>query len=74
MQWIAEVKHHRPDLPFILVGTKSDLRGTAEAEGKFETTTAQGKELADKLGAWGYAESSATDERSVGELFPACRG
>jgi small GTP-binding protein len=26
-KWIPEIRHHCPDTPFILVGTKSDLRG-----------------------------------------------
>eukprot|EP00007_Cunea_sp_BSH-02190019_P007769 CAMPEP_0174240476 /NCGR_PEP_ID=MMETSP0417-20130205/19014_1 /TAXON_ID=242541 /ORGANISM="Mayorella sp, Strain BSH-02190019" /LENGTH=216 /DNA_ID=CAMNT_0015319571 /DNA_START=57 /DNA_END=703 /DNA_ORIENTATION=+ len=69
-KWVPEVKHHAPNKPFILVGTKADLRGTEEAKSKHETSTADGKALADRIGAWDYVETSAkTDPESLKQLF-----
>ena len=31
-KWVPEIRHYRPDTPFILVGTKRDLRGATSTE------------------------------------------
>jgi cell division control protein 42 len=33
-KWVPETSHHCPNIPFILVGTQSDLRGDAATETK----------------------------------------
>jgi Ras-related C3 botulinum toxin substrate 1 len=47
-KWWPEIQHHAPGVPFILVGTRLDLRSDPE------TTVSQerGQELADEIGAF----------------------
>ena len=33
-QWIPEVRHHRPDTPILLVGTKTDMRDSPDDESR----------------------------------------
>lgn len=38
-QWIPEIKHHCPDTPIVLVGTKMDLRDSYVKENNKKTCT-----------------------------------
>eukprot|EP01129_Flabellula_baltica_P014863 TRINITY_DN7255_c0_g1_i1.p1 TRINITY_DN7255_c0_g1~~TRINITY_DN7255_c0_g1_i1.p1 ORF type:complete len:229 (+),score=22.10 TRINITY_DN7255_c0_g1_i1:68-688(+) len=74
-KWFPEIAHHCPDTPYVLVGTKIDLRGD-EAEvnrlmvdGERPLTRGQGEDLAEEIGAEGYAECSALTKDGVTELF-----
>lgn len=65
-KWFDEVKHYCPTTPVILVGTKSDVRGTAAVEEKLRArrgrgtiTKEEGQNLANKLGVYAYIECSA---------------
>ena len=55
-KWVVEVQHHCPDVPMILVGTKSDLRkdtkapAALDAKGQVPITEQQGQDLAKELG------------------------
>lgn len=64
-KWFPEINHHCPRVPFVIVGTKQDLREDADtrrrlaSRGEFPVTYKQGKEVADLLGAAAYVECSA---------------
>jgi GTPase SAR1 family protein len=74
-KWFPEIRLHMPNTPFILVGTKADLRNNAEvlarlrAEGRGPVTTAEGQGLADELGASLYLECSALTQQGLKAVF-----
>jgi len=74
-KWIKEVRHHCPDVPIILVGSKSDLRTQPEyveklaARGSRPVTTAEGQSLADEIGAKAYCEISSITQEGLKEMF-----
>jgi Ras-related C3 botulinum toxin substrate 1 len=63
--WWAELKHHCPDVPIILVGSKIDLRHN----GAVTITTESGEAMAKKIRAAKYMEISSLQDRGVTELF-----
>ena len=64
-KWIPEIHHHVPLTPFLLVGTKIDLRnGDANALQKSE-----GEILAKQLGAKMYVECSALTQDGLKTVF-----
>ncbi|KAH8341926.1 hypothetical protein KR059_005067 [Drosophila kikkawai] len=70
-KWYPEIKHHCPDAPIILVGTKIDLRedretlsGLAE-QGLTPLKREQGQKLANKIRAVKYMECSALTQRGL---------
>jgi len=70
-KWIPEIKHHVPDAPFLLVGTKVDLRNDAEVLKKVGNplTKADGESLAKELGARCYVECSALTQDGLKNVF-----
>ena len=74
-KWYPELMHFCPDVPYILVGTKLDLRedpATLEklrASGQTPVTTAKGEELAKKIKAVKYLECSAKTEANLKNVF-----
>ena len=64
-----------PNVPFIIVGTKVDLRNNEEvvarlrAEGRAPLTAADGARLAAELGAVGYLECSALTQQGLKTVF-----
>ncbi|GBG28802.1 Ras-related protein Rac1 [Hondaea fermentalgiana] len=64
-KWIPEVTKHCPDTPFILVGTKHDLKNE-EALGR---STEELHELAEEVGAIGFVECSAKEMFNVDKIF-----
>jgi len=74
-KWLPEIRHHAPGVPFILVGTKIDLREDAETldklrEKKMEPTTKeQGEALRAELGAFRYMECSALTQKGLKAVF-----
>ncbi|KAH8280036.1 hypothetical protein KR018_001842 [Drosophila ironensis] len=74
-KWYPEIKHHCPDAPIILVGTKTDLRedretlsGLAE-QGLTPLKREQGQKLANKIRAVKYMECSALTQRGLKLVF-----
>jgi len=69
-KWVPEIQHHAPGAPFILVGTKLDLRNEAKAgsEGKF-ISRLQGESLREELKAWKYLECSARTQEGLKQVF-----
>jgi Ras-related C3 botulinum toxin substrate 1 len=64
--WWAELNHHCPDVPIVLVGSKIDLRNHKD---KKTITTEEGQAMADKIGAVKYMEVSSLEGHGVTELF-----
>lgn len=64
-----------PNTPFIIVGTKLDLRNNEEvvsrlrAEGQAPLTTSDGQRLAAELGAMAYLECSALTQQGLKTVF-----
>ena len=67
-RWIPELKHHCPEIPIILVGTKIDIR---EEDNPNHIPTSDGNKLAKKLDALSYVECSAKCMTNVNGVFDA---
>lgn len=65
-KWYPELKHHCPQTPIILIGTKSDLRDTGEIE---TLSYSDGKRLKRKIRAVKYMECSALNSEGLKEIF-----
>jgi len=65
--WVPEIKHFCPNVPYILVANKIDLRG----ENKDCITFEEGKSLAAQIGASAYLECSALNKIGIREVFEA---
>jgi len=70
-KWIPEIKHHVPEAPFLLVGTKMDLRMDQEVLAKVGQPISkdQGVQLAKELGARNYVECSALTQDGLKNVF-----
>ena len=74
-KWHPEIQHHAPGVPFILVGTKLDLREDEETierlrEKRMEPVSLEaGEKLKDELGAYKYLECSALSQKGLKQVF-----
>jgi len=76
-QWVPEVRHYCPDVPFLIVATQIDLRklrDSSEAEklaGQKQglISTEEGENLAHELGAAKYVECSAVTQEGLRDVF-----
>ncbi|VEL34964.1 unnamed protein product [Protopolystoma xenopodis] len=74
-KWHAEVTHHCPNTPIILVGTKSDLRDDTEqikalkARGQSPITYPQGLAMSKEINAVKYLECSAYTQNGLKLVF-----
>jgi GTPase SAR1 family protein len=74
-KWFPELRFHMPNTPFVVVGTKLDMRANEEvvarlrAEGKAPLTTLDGQRLAAELGAICYLECSALSQVGLKTVF-----
>ncbi|KAG2764944.1 hypothetical protein JG687_00004362 [Phytophthora cactorum] len=74
-KWLPEIRHHAPGVPFILVGTKSDLRDDEETLEKLKEkklapiSKEQGETLKTELGAYKYMECSALTQKGLKSVF-----
>ena len=66
-KWIPEIAHFCPNVPYILVGLKSDLRGNAS--GSNCVSNAQATDLARDNDAYGYVECSAFTKDGLRQVF-----
>jgi small GTP-binding protein len=72
-KWYPEVNHYVPDTPYLLVGTKLDLREEKKPDpstGEFEPVTPeQAEEMRKQIKAVGYIEVSAKTRKNLDKLF-----
>jgi len=74
-KWLDEVRGACPDAPFIVIGTKIDLRQNEEElkklkeQQKTPITPEQGAELAKIVGAHKYIECSALTQEGLAKVF-----
>ena len=74
-KWVPEVKHFCPNVPFLLIATKIDLRSDPQTrqqfarEKEFVIRPEEGKAMADKVQAWAYLECSAKTREGVRAVF-----
>jgi len=74
-KWVPELRHHCPNVPILLVGTKSDLRQDEDAISKLKEKrlnpieTKQANECVRELGLCGYIEVSVVSLSNIQEVF-----
>jgi Ras-related C3 botulinum toxin substrate 1 len=74
-KWVPEIQHHCPNTPFILVGTKLDMRDDKETLARLSEkklapiTTEQGSQMAKEIKAVKYMECSALTQKGLKEVF-----
>ncbi|KAF0980148.1 hypothetical protein FDP41_013362 [Naegleria fowleri] len=65
-KWIPEITKFSPKTPFILVGTKGDMRSRG---GSDLVKIEEAEKLAKEIGALAYIETSARTRKGVDEVF-----
>ena len=74
-KFLPEIKHHCPETPFLLVGTRTDLRNRAEDHGDFKGTGASclpsyfGPFVANGIGAVMYKECAAFTGEGIKDVM-----
>ena len=74
-KWHMETNSHMPGAPWILVGTKQDLRGDEEtisklaANGQKPVTSEEAEALVKELGGYKYLECSALTQNGLKQVF-----
>jgi len=74
-KWFPEIKHHAPKVPFILVGTKLDLREDPNTVDRLKqkhqvpVANSVGQQKASDLGAFKYLECSALTQDGLKQVF-----
>jgi len=69
---VPELEHHAAGVPFVLVGTKLDLRDDkawCTDNAITPITTTQGEQLAKDVGAQAYIECSALTQQNLKQVF-----
>jgi len=75
LRWWPELKHHCPDTPYLLVGTKLDLREDPQALETLKKqklapiTTEQGRAVGEEIAAVAYIECSAMTQKGLKAVF-----
>ncbi|XP_055360345.1 rho-related GTP-binding protein RhoG-like isoform X5 [Betta splendens] len=71
-KWLPEIKHHCPNMPFLLVGTKADLRNDQidlKKQNHITVSQQQGNILAQQIKAVKYVECAAKTQDGLDEVF-----
>jgi len=74
-KWVPEIKHHAPDVPIVLVGTKSDLRKDEntvkqlESRQQYMVNQEKAQTMAKDIGAVKYFECSALTQEGLRQVF-----
>jgi len=74
-KWVPEIQHHAPNVPILLVGTKSDLRKdentikqlNSRQQSMVEVESAQ--RMAKEIGAVNFLECSALTQEGLKQVF-----
>jgi Ras-related C3 botulinum toxin substrate 1 len=65
-KWYPEITHYCPNIPFILVGSKSDLISL-----RYSKTTERALAICEEIGASAYIECSALTQEGLRDVFEA---
>ncbi|XP_077574290.1 cdc42 homolog [Stigmatopora nigra] len=74
-RWLPEIRRHCPGAPLVLVGTQLDLREDVQVlirlaqNQEHPVSSEEGRQLAQQLGAAGFAECSALTQKNLKEAF-----
>jgi Ras-related C3 botulinum toxin substrate 1 len=68
-KWLPELQHHAPGVPFILVGTKMDMRGDPST--RESISKARGEQLCNELKGQRYMECSSRTQEGLKQVFDA---
>nr|CAG8538819.1 7379_t:CDS:2 [Entrophospora candida]CAG8540832.1 8880_t:CDS:2 [Entrophospora candida] len=74
-KWVPEIIHHAPNVPFLLVGTKFDLRDDKATilklrqKNQAPISFAEGLQMAKDIGAAKYVECSALTQMGLKSVF-----
>jgi len=74
-KWVPEIAHHAPGIPYILVGTQTDLRDDHLTNQRLSDNrqrvipSAQGQKLAKETKALCYVECSALTQSGIKNVF-----
>ncbi|XP_077461105.1 cell division control protein 42 homolog [Stigmatopora argus] len=74
-RWVPEIRRHCPGAPLVLVGTQLDLREDVQVLIRLAQNqerpvgSEEGRQLAQQLGAAGFAECSALTQKNLKEAF-----
>ncbi|CAF0898177.1 unnamed protein product [Adineta steineri] len=74
-KWMPEIRHHCPDTPVILCGTKIDLREDRDFVNQLQKQNIQtikreqGQRLCKKIRAFKYVECSALTQKGLKQVF-----
>ena len=74
-KWIPEIQHYAPGVPFVLVGTKQDLRDDPDVANRLQmrglqpVASSAGQQVAEEVGAYRYVECSSMTCEGVKEVF-----
>ncbi len=75
LKWLPEIRHHNPETPILLCGSKIDLRedkATNEKlrdRGMVPVTYEEGLYMAQQCGCIGYVENSALTQNGLKDTF-----
>merc|ERR1712060_501959 len=73
--WFPEIQHHAPNVPILLVGTKSDLRTDdstikqLSSRGQAMVTLESAQMMAKEIGAVKFLECSALTQEGLKQVF-----
>lgn len=71
-KWVPEVQHFCPNVPFLLIATKKDLRNDPANKSSGDIIRMDiGRAMSEKVGAYAYLECSAKTREGVREVFDA---
>jgi len=74
-KWVPEIQHHAPNVPILLVGTKSDLRKDdntikqLNSRSQSMVTVEAAQRMAKEIGAVNFLECSALTQEGLKQVF-----
>jgi len=74
-KWVPEIQHHAPNVPILLVGTKSDLRKDENTIKQLNSrqqsvvTVENAQQMAKEIGAVNFLECSALTQEGLKQVF-----